>query len=119
MTGYVSVCTLADLPANGALIRVDIDGEPVVIVRSDATEVYAISDTCSHAEVALSDGDVDGRTIECWLHGSRFDLRTGAPIGLPATKPVPVYDIKLEGDQVYVSTAPSDALSIPNQESSR
>ena len=79
-----------------------LDGVPVAIVRSDG-EVYAIHDVCSHANVALSEGEIEGRTLECWLHGSRFDLVTGAPTGLPATQPVPVYPVKIEGDDVYVA----------------
>ena len=66
-------------------------------------EVYAIVDVCSHADVPLSEGEVEAAPIECWLHGSRFDLRTGQPIGLPATRPVPVYPVKIDGDDVYVA----------------
>ncbi len=51
----------------------------------------------------LSEGEVDGFTIECWLHGSCFDLRTGQPTAMPATVPVPVYPVKIEGDDVLVS----------------
>jgi len=100
-TGWVRACALADVPADGAL-RVELgpDG-PVAIVRTEG-EVFAIRDVCSHAEVALSEGEVDGTTLECWLHGSRFDLRTGKPTGLPATKPVPVYPTTIEGDDVLV-----------------
>ena len=65
-------------------------------------EVFAIRDECSHADIPLSEGEVDGSTVECWLHGSRFDLRTGKPTGLPATEPVPVYETKIEGDDVLV-----------------
>jgi 3-phenylpropionate/trans-cinnamate dioxygenase ferredoxin subunit len=115
---YVAVCTLSDLPAAGNLLRIEVEGEPVAIVCSNDANFHAISDTCSHAEVALSDGEIDGHTIECWLHGSRFDIRTGEPLGLPASRAVPVYDIKLEGDQVYVSTAPS-VVSTSTQETSR
>jgi 3-phenylpropionate/trans-cinnamate dioxygenase ferredoxin subunit len=53
--------------------------------------------------VPLSEGDVDGYTIECWLHGSCFDLRTGKPTSMPATVPVPVYPVKIEGDDVLVA----------------
>ena len=98
---FVRACSLADVPDGGA-VRVLLDGVPVAIVRSDG-EVYAIHDVCSHANVALSEGEVEGRTIECWLHGSRFDLVSGRPTGLPATQPVPVYPVKLEGDDVYVA----------------
>ena len=69
------------------------------MVRTEG-EVYAISDICSHADVSLSEGEVDGCTIECWLHGSRFDLRTGQPTGLPATSRSPSTPSKIEGDDV-------------------
>ena len=93
-------CSLSDVPEEGA-IRVHLDGMPICIARSQG-EVFAISDICSHADVALSEGDVDDGTIECWLHGSRFDLRTGAPTGLPATRPVPIFPVTVEGDDVLV-----------------
>ena len=100
-TAYVRACALADLGDREPL-AVEIGGEPVAIVRAGG-EVYAIRDVCSHAEVALSEGEVDGCTIECWLHGSRFDLRTGKPTSMPATEPVPVYPVKIEGDDVLVA----------------
>jgi 3-phenylpropionate/trans-cinnamate dioxygenase ferredoxin subunit len=114
MNPYVPVGTVADLPLPGGVLRVEVEGEPVAIVCTGDADFYAISDVCSHAEVALSDGEFDGTTVECWLHGSRFDVRTGQPLGPPASEPVPVYDLKFEGDHVYVSTS-----SIPTQESSR
>jgi 3-phenylpropionate/trans-cinnamate dioxygenase ferredoxin subunit len=60
---------------------------------------------CTHATVPLSEGEVEDCTIECWLHGSRFDLRTGEPTGLPAITPVDVYPVSIEGDDVYVDTS--------------
>lgn len=87
-------------------MRVELEGSDgpveVAIVRDEAGDLHAISDICSHGQVSLSDGEVDGRTIECWLHGSTFDLRTGEPLGLPATRPVPVYPLTLDGDRVLV-----------------
>jgi 3-phenylpropionate/trans-cinnamate dioxygenase ferredoxin component len=68
--------------------------------------VFAIHDVCSHADVPLSDGEVDDCEIECWLHGSRFDLRTGKPTGPPATTPVPVYPVRVDGDDVLVDRQP-------------
>jgi 3-phenylpropionate/trans-cinnamate dioxygenase ferredoxin subunit len=65
--------------------------------------VYAIHDVCSHANVALSEGEVADGEIECWLHGSTFALATGKPTCLPAVEPVPVYPVKIEGDDVYVA----------------
>jgi len=91
---------MAEVEDPGAL-HVDVGDVPVAIVRT-AGEVFAIRDVCSHAEVALSEGDVEGTTIECWLHGSRFDLRSGTPTGMPATIAVPVYAVRIEGDDVLV-----------------
>jgi len=93
----VAVCKLLDIPASGAL-GVVVDGTPVAVVRDGNGHLHAIRDVCSHADVALSEGEVDGCTIECWLHGSRFDLLTGRPSGPPATTPVPVYAVKVEGE---------------------
>jgi 3-phenylpropionate/trans-cinnamate dioxygenase ferredoxin component len=98
---FARACALSDVPDDGAL-AVELGGEPVAVVRA-CGEVFAIRDVCSHAEVALSEGEVDGCAIECWLHGSRFDLRTGKPTGMPATEPVPVYPVKIEGDDVLVA----------------
>jgi 3-phenylpropionate/trans-cinnamate dioxygenase ferredoxin subunit len=70
---------------------------------------YAIADECSHASIPLSEGDVGEGEIECYLHGSRFDLRTGEPIGLPATERVPIYRCIVEGTDVLVDvSAPLD-----------
>ena len=99
--GFSRACALSDLPDEGA-IGVEVDGEPVAIVRAEG-EVYALRDVCSHAEVPLSEGEIYDHTVECWLHGSCFDLRTGQPTGPPATEPVPTYHVKIQGDDVYVS----------------
>jgi len=96
----VKACALSDLPEEGA-VRVELDGRPVCIARSRG-EVFAISDLCSHADVSLAEGDVEDGEVECWLHGSRFDLRTGQPSGLPATKAVATYPVTVEGDDVLV-----------------
>jgi len=99
---------LADLPEVGA-VRVVLDGRPVAVVRDEDGQVHAVGDTCSHAEVSLSEGEVEDCAIECWLHGSRFDLRTGAPLSLPAIRPVPVYPVTVDGDDVLVDvTSPID-----------
>ena len=97
----MKACSLSELPEEGAL-RVVLDGVPICLARSQG-EVFAISDICSHADVSLSEGDVEDGTVECWLHGSRFDLRSGKPIGLPATTPISVYPVKIDGGDVLVS----------------
>ena len=98
---YTRACAVADV-ADGTAVRVVLDGVPVAVVRSDG-DVYAIHDVCSHANVSLSEGEIEDQTIECWLHGSRFDLVTGRPTGLPATQPVPVYPVKIDGDDILVN----------------
>ena len=81
----VEVCALEDLAPNSAT-RVDVGGRAVALVRI-GDDVYAIGDTCSHADVSLSEGEVwcDSKEIECWKHGSLFSLETGEPQTLPAT----------------------------------
>ncbi|MGW7293727.1 non-heme iron oxygenase ferredoxin subunit [Streptomyces xiamenensis] len=93
---YVRACVLGDL-AEDTPKRVEVGGVPVAVVRTEG-EVFAVHDICSHANVSLSEGEVEDCRIECWLHGSSFDLRTGKPSGLPATRPIPVYSVKIEGD---------------------
>jgi 3-phenylpropionate/trans-cinnamate dioxygenase ferredoxin component len=85
------VCQLDALAPNSAT-RFDVGGRAVAIVRI-GDDVYAIGDTCTHADVSLSEGELfcDTKEIECWKHGSTFSLETGEPQTLPATQPVPVY----------------------------
>jgi 3-phenylpropionate/trans-cinnamate dioxygenase ferredoxin subunit len=97
---YVRACAEAEL-AEDTPLRLVLDGTAVTLVRTEG-EVYAINDVCSHAAVSLSEGEVEDCAIECWLHGSRFDLRTGRPSGPPATQPVPVYPVKIEADAIHV-----------------
>ena len=85
------IAALDDIPAGGVL-AVEVDGVDVALVRTD-DEVFAIHDECSHASVALSEGEVEGCEIECWLHGSMFDLRTGS---------VDIYPCKVDDGAVYV-----------------
>jgi 3-phenylpropionate/trans-cinnamate dioxygenase ferredoxin subunit len=92
---------LSALPETGA-VKVVLNGVPVAVVRCEDGTVHAIGDVCSHAEVSLSEGEVEGCTIECWLHGSRFDLITGRPTALPAIRPVPVYSVTIDGDEIFV-----------------
>ena len=100
MSEFLRACALSDLPEEAAL-PVELEGTEVAVVRS-AGHVFAIRDECSHAAIPLSEGDIEDCEIECWLHGSRFDLRTGKAINLPATEPVPVYPCVIEGGDVLV-----------------
>jgi 3-phenylpropionate/trans-cinnamate dioxygenase ferredoxin subunit len=100
---FLRACAVDDVPTDEAL-AVTIGDHEVAIARDD-DEFYAIQDLCSHASVALSEGEVADCTVECWLHGSRFDLRTGKPSGLPATEPVATFPIEVRDDGVYVDTS--------------
>lgn len=83
--------------------RVDAGPEGVCLVRID-DRYFAVSDRCSHAEVSLSEGEIDPDDcwIECWKHGSAFSLLDGEPQSLPATVPVPVYPVAVDGDELVV-----------------
>jgi len=100
------------LPDVGAVL-VDLSGLPVAVVRDEDGHVHAVDDTCSHANVSLAEGEVDGCTVECWLHGSRFDLWTGRPTSLPAIRPIAVYPVQIEDGTVHVDVdAPLTAEQI-------
>lgn len=108
MTAH-EILPLADLEP-GTARRVEVDGRPVAVIRID-DDVYAIGDTCSHAEVSLSEGWVDAEdcTIECVAHGATFDVETGEPITLPATRPVPVYEAAVVDGTVVVTVGDGGA----------
>lgn len=94
------VCALSELD-EGKPLGVQVGEVPIVLVRQ-GDQVHALRDECSHAELALSEGEVTRKGLECWLHGSCFDLRTGMPSSPPATEPVDVFAVRITGGQVYV-----------------
>ena len=102
---FERVCSVSEVSTDEALAV--IAGEWDVAIARNGDEFFAIQDVCSHAEVALSEGEVTDCTIECWMHGSRFDLRTGKPTGLPATEPVATFPIEVRGDDIYVDATQS------------
>jgi 3-phenylpropionate/trans-cinnamate dioxygenase ferredoxin subunit len=95
------VCALSDLEQDTAL-RVEVDGIAIAVVRDANDEVHAIGDTCTHGDISLAEGFVEGDSLECWAHGSAFSLRTGKPLNLPAFEPVPVYVVEIDGDDVLI-----------------
>lgn len=98
--GWVLACSLAKLDEDSP-VHVDIGDTPVCLVRTGVV-VHAVRDECTHQAVPLSDGEVAGGAIECWLHGSRFDLATGRVLSPPATRPAAVYDVRIQGEDVLV-----------------
>jgi len=101
MAEFVRACALDEIPEPGTF-GIELNGTPLVIVRTDG-EVYALDEFCTHEEVSLADGEVYDHTLECWLHGSCFDLRSGKPTGPPATKPLSTYPVRIDGNDVYVA----------------
>jgi 3-phenylpropionate/trans-cinnamate dioxygenase ferredoxin subunit len=93
----LSLATLVE----GKPQRIEKNGESICVARVGA-EVFAISDTCSHSEASLSEGDILGFKIECWLHGAEFDVRTGEALTPPAVAPVKSYPVTIDGDSVTV-----------------
>lgn len=96
----VEVGALDSLP-RGKGIRVTVGDERIAVFRLE-NDVYAIGDVCSHAEASLAEGEVYGTEVECPRHGSEFDMKTGEPASLPATRPVPTYTVDIEDGIVYL-----------------
>ena len=104
MSEAVRVCAEDEIEP-GTAVRVEIDGIAIAVVRDSSGTVHAIGDTCTHGDVSLADGFVEGETLECWAHGSAFSLRTGRPLNLPAYEPVPVYTVTIDGDDILIDPA--------------
>lgn len=103
MSTEVRVCAVDDV-ASGTSKRFDVDGHRLAIVHIDDSW-YVVGDECSHEDFSLSEGEVwaEECEIECPKHGSTFSLATGEPQTLPATKPIPVYAVRVDGDDVLVT----------------
>ena len=97
---FERACAVADL-LPGAALAVTVGDQDLALAR-EGEEVFAVEDMCSHAAVALSEGEVVDCTVECWLHGSTFDLRTGKPTTFPATEPVATFPVEVRDSDVYV-----------------
>jgi len=99
------VCAKADLSLSAAL-KVVVDGKPIAIVMDSAGDIHALGDTCTHGDISLSEGFVEDDTLECWAHGSKFELTTGKPLTLPAYEPVPVYPVTIVDGDVFIDSTP-------------
>ncbi|MGO1563015.1 Ferredoxin, 2Fe-2S [Actinomycetales bacterium JB111] len=103
---FVRVASAADIaPAEVRLVTLALgDGSAlrIALARDSDGELHALDDYCTHERISLSDGEVFDGEVECWKHGSAFDLRSGRPTSLPATKPVRVYAVQIDGDDVLI-----------------
>ena len=100
MANWITVSTLEECPP-GSLRSVMVGMDPVVLANVDGA-VYAVMDRCSHEDLPLSDGEVEGCVLVCQYHGARFDLASGAPRSLPAVKPIKTFPVELRDDGIYV-----------------
>lgn len=98
--GWVEIAPVSDLP-EGRGVKVDVEGHVVALFRIEA-DVYAVADTCSHAEASLSEGEIFDGEVECPRHGAAFDLATGEAKTLPATSPVLSYETKIEDGTLFL-----------------
>jgi 3-phenylpropionate/trans-cinnamate dioxygenase ferredoxin subunit len=101
----VRVCSVDEVRVDSAT-RVVLEGVAIAVVKDSAGQVHALGDTCTHGDISLSEGFVEDDTLECWAHGSRFELTTGKPLSLPAYEPVPVFGVTVVDGDVYVDPTP-------------
>ena len=90
-----------DALVEGKPVAVEVNGTQVCVAKV-GDEVFAVADTCTHSEASLSEGEITGSKIECWLHGAEFDLRTGEALTPPAVAPLRTYGVHVDGDSVTV-----------------
>jgi 3-phenylpropionate/trans-cinnamate dioxygenase ferredoxin component len=98
---FIRVASIADLPPN-ALRGVSVNGTAVCLANADGT-IYAFQDNCSHKDFPLHSGTLAGCRLECAWHGGTFDLESGRAVRLPAVKPIRMYDVRIEGDDILVA----------------
>lgn len=103
------VCAVSDLTLNQAK-KVVVGGVPIALVLDAAGEVHAIGDTCTHGDISLSEGFVEDGTLECWAHGSKFELSSGKPLTLPAFEPVPVFVVDIVDGDILIDPDVKKAL---------
>ena len=101
MTDYVKVASTTDL-ASGEMTLVEVGGELICLANVDGT-FYAISDECTHVGGPLSEGELEGYTVTCPLHGGQFDLRTGKVLQRPPREDVATFDVKIEGQDILIA----------------
>ena len=112
-TEYVRVAAADEVPSGG-VTAVSVAGRTIAIFNVEGT-FYAVDDTCTHEYAPLSQGPRNGEIITCPKHGSRFNVRTGRVLSLPAVVPVSTYPVKVEDGQVYVLPEPQRGRGMPHK----
>ena len=101
MKEFIKVARVADLPP-GERLWLEFEEETVVLFNING-RFYCIVDVCTHDGAPLEDAQIEGHEVECPRHGARFDVRTGAALCLPAVSPVPTFEVKVEGPDIYIA----------------
>ncbi len=101
--GFVKAASVEEVPNRG-LLDLEVEGEKIVLITTGDGGYYALKDQCSHEDYPLSDGELmdDGERLECIYHGAKFNVKTGKAVALPAIKPVPSYEVKVEDGDILV-----------------
>ncbi|MFT4246316.1 MAG: non-heme iron oxygenase ferredoxin subunit [Micrococcaceae bacterium] len=97
------LCATSEI-STGEVKCFEVDDKPVALVHTEDDDFHAVNDTCSHGDISLSEGFVEGCSLECIGHGSQFDLTTGQPLSLPAYEPIEVYQVEVIDGEVFVDT---------------
>jgi len=100
MTEFVKVASTGDI-APGERLWLEFEEETVVLFNVNGT-YYCIADVCTHDGGPLEDGELEEYEVECPRHGARFDVRSGAALCLPAVTPVPTFEVKVDGEDIYI-----------------
>lgn len=102
-SGFVTVARVGEIPPGGVKV-VRVDEQDIAVFNVDGA-YHAIDDICTHDGGPLAEGTLEGCVIECPRHGAKFDVRTGEVVAMPATAPVPTYEVRVEGDEIKVGWA--------------
>ncbi len=113
MSEFVRVARVADVPP-GSVRQVEVGGHAVALANVDG-EFFAIADTCTHEEASLSEGGLLGEIVVCPKHGSRFNVKTGRVLSLPAVRSVSVFPVRVEGGEVLVSPDAQKSTGLPHR----
>lgn len=113
MSEFVRAARASDVPP-GSVVRVEVDGHRVALANVDG-QFFAVDDTCTHEEASLAEGGIVGDIVVCPKHGSRFNVRSGRVLSLPAVRSVAVYPVRVEGDDVLISPDAQTASGVPHR----
>ena len=100
-SGFVKVAQVNELKP-GEMMAVTLEDDQVLLTNIDG-EFHAIDDVCSHAYACLSDGDLNGKEVECPLHGGSFNAITGVPMNPPARETLRIFQVLIEGDDILIA----------------